>query len=312
MVDVRSNDSIGKFMKLIRKGKLTIILVYADWCGHCHHFMPHFDAAAKNPNRSIQAAKVNETMLPQVNEALARNNHAVEPINVEGYPSVILVNNKGEKVTDVEPVKNTDTMTKVMNESGKLAEEVQLGAEEPAANTMTTSIGTTNMRQSPPNTTSLNSVTTPNFIMNAKDDMGEKEGISLGVNQKTSNKKPLNQKMSNTMNIPVIKATNIPQSAKELEAQTEALASMRTESPSLAIPPTASADQENVETIREPASVYRPGLKGGSLYAAMSQSAYTLAAPAALLATAALVMKRRNTHRRSKKHGTRKRRHMRR
>jgi hypothetical protein len=44
-----------------------------------------------------------------------------------------------------------------------------------------------------------------------------------------------------------------------------------------------------------------PVKKGGSLYAAMSQSAYTLAAPAALLATAALMM-RRNTR---NKHGKR-------
>jgi len=120
VIDVRSKKSLAQFMKLIRKGKVTIILVYADWCGHCHHFMPHFDQAAKNPNRSIQAAKVNETMLSEVNQALTHNNHAATPINVEGYPSVILVDNQGKKITDVEPVKNTEVMTKVMNETGKL------------------------------------------------------------------------------------------------------------------------------------------------------------------------------------------------
>ena len=55
---------------------------------------------------------------------------------------------------------------------------------------------------------------------------------------------------------------------------------------------------EDLEIIRNPKSMQSRATHvapaaGGSLYAALSQTAYTLAPPAALLATAALMMKRR-------------------
>ena len=55
----------------------------------------------------------------------------------------------------------------------------------------------------------------------------------------------------------------------------------------------------------EESTVYQPSVKGGSLYSAMAQTAYTLAAPAALLATAALIMRRKS---RGKRHHHKKRR----
>lgn len=126
-LDVRSNKHLEDFKKRITKGPLTIVLVYADWCGHCHTMMPHFDAAAKSPTRSVQAVKVNEQMLPAVNQLVNKTiNKSAKPLNVEGYPSIIMVNTKGEKVTDIEPVRNTKTMTEVMNKTGNLAVEAKL------------------------------------------------------------------------------------------------------------------------------------------------------------------------------------------
>ncbi len=72
-LDVRNSKHLKDFEKRIKTGPLTIILVYADWCGHCHTMMPHYDAATKSPSRSVQAVKVNEQMLSDVNSIVNRN-----------------------------------------------------------------------------------------------------------------------------------------------------------------------------------------------------------------------------------------------
>jgi len=99
-LDVRSEDSISSLMKLVKKGPITIILVYADWCGHCHTYKPKFDEAAKNRKSPFQVASINETMLNSVNKRIKSINNSAN-INVSGYPSVISLNNKGEFVKDL-------------------------------------------------------------------------------------------------------------------------------------------------------------------------------------------------------------------
>jgi thiol-disulfide isomerase/thioredoxin len=120
---VRSKKHLSEFEKRLKKGPLMIVMVYADWCGACHTMMPHFDAAAKSPSRSIQAVKVNEQMLQAVNKSINEKvNKSAKPLNVEGYPSIIVVDNKGNAVTEIEPVRNTESMTALMAQAGPLAE----------------------------------------------------------------------------------------------------------------------------------------------------------------------------------------------
>jgi len=120
---VRSKKHLSEFEKRLKKGPLMIVMVYADWCGACHTMMPHFDAAAKSPGRSIQAVKVNEQMLQAVNKSINEKvNKSAKPLNVEGYPSIIVVDNKGNAVTEIEPVRNTESMTALMAQAGPLAE----------------------------------------------------------------------------------------------------------------------------------------------------------------------------------------------
>jgi len=99
-LDVRSEDSISSLMKLVKKGPITIVLVYADWCGHCHTYKPKFDEAAKNRKSPFQVASINETMINSVNKRIKSINNSAN-INVSGYPSVVSLNNKGEFVKDL-------------------------------------------------------------------------------------------------------------------------------------------------------------------------------------------------------------------
>jgi len=119
-VDVRSEMDIPNFLKVLTKKPLTFVMVYADWCGHCHTLMPHFDNAARNPNNTVECAKINETMLSEVN---ARMNNSGNPITVQGYPTVIAVNTKGP-VFPIEPI-NPTKLSSLMINTGNIAKNAQ-------------------------------------------------------------------------------------------------------------------------------------------------------------------------------------------
>jgi thiol-disulfide isomerase/thioredoxin len=126
-LDVKSEKDLPAFKQLLSKKPLTIIMVYATWCPHCHTMMPHFDAAAKSPRNTVSTVKINETMLPSVNQYIQKNvNQSAKPIQVEGYPSILLVNQQAEKVGDVEIKRDTAYLSKVMSESGNLAKHAFL------------------------------------------------------------------------------------------------------------------------------------------------------------------------------------------
>lgn len=131
-LDVRHNKHLSAFKERIQNGPLTILLVYADWCGHCKTMTPHFDAASKSSGRSIQAVKINEQMLPAVNSFVSKSvNKTAKPINVEGYPSIMLIDTNGNKVTDVPTTRDTGVMTSLMNKSGSIAKQAGLNNMEP-------------------------------------------------------------------------------------------------------------------------------------------------------------------------------------
>lgn len=130
-VDVRNTNLIKEAIKRITAGPITIIVFYADWCGACKDLKPHFDAAARTPGRSIQAVKVNEAMIGPVNDAIQSMNSSASPLPVDAYPSVFLLDNKGNNITKINHVNDTKVMSKLMKESGQSAEAVALNSPKP-------------------------------------------------------------------------------------------------------------------------------------------------------------------------------------
>lgn len=280
-LDVRSNKQLKEFERRIKQGGLTFVLVWAPWCGHCHNFMPHFDAAAKSPNRSVQAVKVEETMLPAVNKILTNNvNKSAAPLNVEGYPSIIVVDKNGNKVTDVEAVKSTEVMKNVMENAGPLAKNSGMltGPSKNAGPLIT--------KNSIPNTTTKLS----NIGMTKNIDVGEDElkGSIASVDSKT-------------------KVKPLPSSLKKISEEADEVTSLVTP----LTPPNSRSDTESILTkkisgVSGGGRGVSGGGRGGSLYASLLRTTYTLAPTAALLASAALVMKKTKRAKKQKKGKTRK------
>ena len=125
-IDVRSKEDIAKAIKQIMKGPVTILLVYADWCGHCHEMMPHWDAATNSPDRTVPSIKLNEKNTEPFNEALSHLNQNKSSIHVSGYPTLLAIDTKGNKITQLNGKNDTASLTQLMNRSGPLAEEAGL------------------------------------------------------------------------------------------------------------------------------------------------------------------------------------------
>ena len=81
-VDVRSDKEVGAFEKLLGNG-LTIVFVYADWCGHCKTFKQNtWNKVVNMPSRTLNISSVRDDMLSKTSLASAK---------INGYPSLLLV-----------------------------------------------------------------------------------------------------------------------------------------------------------------------------------------------------------------------------
>lgn len=255
-VDIRNPSAIGDLLARIRKGPITVVLVYADWCGHCKDFKPIFERAEKSPNRTAQTVKVNDVMFPQVTDAIKNKlNVNAKPMNVEGYPSVILVDKNGNMIKNVAPVKNEETMKKLMESSGKLAEEAELGSMPDAV---------PEEGRKEPEAEPGNSL--PPLNANSANSANSARSIGSLV--------PASQRKSNLANI-----TN----EQDITAMPEQASS------SIIEPPSEEAITNDF--IESANSVKRQ--QGGSLLAMLGQSAYKLAPAGVLLGLAGATVMRR-------------------
>ena len=82
-VDVRSADKVGAFEGMLGSGPLTLVLVYADWCGHCQRFKKDtWNDLTAMSNRKMNIAAVRDDMLSKTSLANSK---------IKGYPSLMLV-----------------------------------------------------------------------------------------------------------------------------------------------------------------------------------------------------------------------------
>lgn len=118
-VDITNTDQFNELDERLSKGPLTLVLVYADWCGHCQRFKPVMDQLESTPGRTIQTARIRDDVFAK---------SSLGNTKIEGYPSLLLIKNNKEpvsfqkengEVTNVLPVHNdTQTMTAIVKNAG--------------------------------------------------------------------------------------------------------------------------------------------------------------------------------------------------
>ena len=107
-LDVRTEPEAKEAEKLINIGPVTLVLVYADWCGHCTDYKPSWKTLEDAPNRSANIIKVHHDMMDKI--------PSIANANIQGYPSVIKVlpNGKLEEYTG-ETGQKTNAMPDMRN-----------------------------------------------------------------------------------------------------------------------------------------------------------------------------------------------------
>jgi len=84
-MDVASDQDLAKLSDLLKKHKIVVVLIHADWCGHCQTFKPLWEDYKKIPGRTVPMVSVNETMLAKTPFKNAK---------LDGYPSTLVYSGK--------------------------------------------------------------------------------------------------------------------------------------------------------------------------------------------------------------------------
>ena len=103
-VDVRSPETVSQFEDMLSAGPITIVLVYADWCGHCTKFKENvWSKLMKTPNRKVNLASVHYDQLENTSQKNA---------SIKGYPSVLIVGSDKKAATFPDGSKKTNAFPK--------------------------------------------------------------------------------------------------------------------------------------------------------------------------------------------------------
>ena len=289
-VDIQNENQLNELTKRISAGPLTLVFVYADWCGHCQSYKPKMAELEAMPDRTIQTARVRDTVFPK---------SSLNSAKIEGYPTLMLVKKNGEAtafqttdgtVTNAIPNHTDMTQMKAIVKNSGTPQGLNLVTHPEPIKNMTTlnkSLQTVSSELEEPVETTILSPSTLNNMKNKT--------------QKTTNASTLTMKPLTTVGSTLLKTTpntprvNMPSSIVADQLPSNALnESLLKSNNALVQASTAPITSMNSTTVRQ---------AGGSLWSQLMLASNKVAPAAALfLGSVAMSKKRKSmTKRRSRK-----------
>lgn len=84
-MDAKTLADVDKLVENIKNNIVTLLLVYADWCGHCGTFKNDiWKRLAGTKGRKLPMAQINEKVLGHLKEK-------IPDLKIDGYPTVSLI-----------------------------------------------------------------------------------------------------------------------------------------------------------------------------------------------------------------------------
>jgi thiol-disulfide isomerase/thioredoxin len=110
-LDVRSPKDIPVFESLLKKGPMAVVLVYADWCGHCQTFKEKvWNSQTLNRTKNLNNAAVHYDMVDQT---------SLKNTPIKGYPSMFLVG-KDANAKEIPTPQSPEELVSLDSKSGNV------------------------------------------------------------------------------------------------------------------------------------------------------------------------------------------------
>ena len=185
-MDVRSSNDIPAFEKMLSHGPMAVVLVYADWCGHCTNYKKNvWEPLKSTKGRKVNMASVHYDQL---------ENTSLNNSKIEGYPSLLVVG------TDKKPATfNTDSgVTNAMPNANNVNTMKSLLKTSPNANVSNANVSNANVSNAKMNTNMNSSMNTnTNSSMNSSMNMANN---MLSMNSSMNNSVNMNSDVGTNTN----------------------------------------------------------------------------------------------------------------
>ena len=121
-IDVKTLKDVSKVIQHIKNNVVTLLLIYADWCGHCGTFKKDiWKKLAGMKGRKVAMAQINETMLGEFKKH-------VPQLKVDGYPTNVLI---GQDLTPGSTTDESGESSNAVPNSRDLASMTKLVTADP-------------------------------------------------------------------------------------------------------------------------------------------------------------------------------------
>lgn len=310
-LDVRNEKDVAELEKTLSIGPITLVLVYADWCGHCNTFKKEmWNNVPTVPNKTVNTASVHYDMLDKTSLSNAK---------IEGYPSLLLVGTD-KKPADFKDEEGVKTNAMPMPQSpAELTNIVTAPVPQPVKNANSVAEKISNLRNASVPSAAPAPVSAP---VSVPPSMGLEpivtpESVSSGsvaaaveaaeATPRVNTMKPNTVSMMNSVRPNSMKNNKQNNVTLPKVIQIKAPSYIPEESSALGVPPDPLSDLVETQSKRMQSGGSNSHSHGGGLYAALLAVTREATPAAVLLAAAALKAKRngkktrRSTRRKSSK-----------